>query len=1657
MVRKAFSLTLFPLLFAFLLHPAVSFSQNTEKPYVSLSYYERGVNGVVEFSSVQEVKLQARSSANNPGAAKLEIYQASLDDLLQYLVHDDKYQQIYPKVDVSKLTHLSDLELNLTKNNQDVSLPVASTGIFFVRLKMNDLSSETYVIRSPFGTIAREAKNSLVLWTQDFSTQKSLSGGGKATLYSLEKQKSVIGTANLDGDGIASLPLSKNADVAVVENQGFSSVVPLNARYLNSSYFWTTFKENNIKRRFFIFTDRPIYKPGDTVRFKAIVRDDDDARYSMPGGSVNVEVTPGYERKNFVYKNTLGVDVNGFISATFTIPKTASTGEYRIKLNPDDVGEYEWDDSGNGDSLYFKVENYRKPEYFINAESPQVDVVRGDTVDIKINGEYYSGQPLANAVINYRIYSNDYGYYDSEYYFPDNGNHYYRLWNGNDVDSGTITLDSKGRSKITLPTNKNDSVGKHQVYFFEFSYQDDTGNPSTTGVNVFVRSGEYSLYRDGYSGYGGKPNEKISLPLVLKANRQGVSLSQKVDAVVTRTWWEETRDPGSKYSHYSSKTEEVGKYSFTTDSSGKSVFNITPQKTGSYEIKTEITDSRGNKITKSFYLWVNDQYSYYNYDGGETNSIRITPDKKSYRPGDIALVTINSTVANRDVFLAVERGYQDRYQVVHLDGNQKTVDIKILDQDLPNIYLTAKTFDTDSLAGDVQNVTIDSSGKKAYFTVSADKQNYAPGDDVIVNISAKDSSGNPLETNFAIWSVDKAIFALTDKNYGDVFERFWNNRYNNTTEANSLEGIMVSPAAEKGGCFLPGTKIKMGDGSTKSIEDVKPGDQVLTRLSDDTSKLVKTTVSATHQTSVPDYLIINKTLRVTGNHLIFVDQHWRQAGLLQIGDNLTDIDGNQIKVSSIERLRGQTAVYNLTTDRYHTYFADNLYVHNQKGEAPRDNFSDTAYWNVSVNTNSQGQAQVKFKLPDNLTTWVITALGASVDTKVGEAFTEIKVNKDLVIRPALPNILSAGDLITVTALVNNFTDLDSQATVSLKTDAGQVVSPLVQSVKILPNDFSSVSWQIKVGNPGNAKLEFSVKDNHNRSDSIIQKIDIRSPGYWQQSSEFKTGSTNFSVSKPSQGFDSQKTSLKLSLSSSVLGSLPSAMRYLINYPYGCTEQTSSSLLAKIIAKKYPAAFAEAIKKDSGLYTIDDGVAKLASLQNYDGGWPWWWGGSESFVTAHVYRLLNEARRVGVNFDDSLLDSAQNYLQANFDNDTLENKVAKAYGLSFSADSKLHKSVNQDLDKLDADYLAMAVIANIASGQSDPSQNGLNLLLSRAQITTGSAYWPAGKTARFGSVETSTALAIQALVKSNSHLAEAAKAINYLMKNRHYDYWASTYATAQTILAITDYSQLQKESETNQTYAVSLGGKTLTTGKFVGYQSSPIEIDIDPSKIPQSGELSLVTSGTGELYSTLTQKWWLTDPSGAKASHGVTVTKKIINHKGEEYNLTPGDLVDVIINVEFDQKTANTDGYAVIEDHLPSGLIPVNTHLNNESVDANSYYENYSREYLTDGIIIPVYYGKQNTVYSYQARVISAGTFNVPPAYFAMMYYPEVWSRSDSSTIEVASQVKINPLIQAQKAIPAATAQAKSFIRQFIIPIIFVVVSGLIVFVVTVYVNKKKLN
>ncbi len=1583
--------------------------------------------GLISLASTDEPAVQI-GGYNISGNATVEVYKANPDMLLDYLTHDKDGKQTKTKPDVSKLEFVGTTSHSINTNSYEgskVSLPLAESGVWYLKVKIGNVNADAFVLRSGYGILAKEGDNEFIFWGQDFKTKRSINAGSLSVLNMQDTKKSLSQT-NFDSEGLAKAPITEEADIAFAQINDQIAIVPLNLKYLNTPSY-KSYLQKAQNTNYFVFTDRPLYKPGDKVYFKAILRNDDDARYTIPSGSAKVKISSGYGPEEIKYEKTYPISSEGTVVGEYQLSADAKVGGYSLEISTGGSNEnISWSESHwwNG-SVYFDVEYFQKPQYFIEVTSPKTELIAGDKSTFKIQASYFSGQPLAGQKVKYRVAAGD--YYDYQYYSDINylrsslSNDYkYSYYGSHTVLEGVTELDKNGQKEITFDTKMDFNNGRSQVFAIEATLDDNSQTPSFSRQNVLVYAGQYGIYRSDYS-YGGKVNTDLSIPLQLyayepDANIAGVQLTAKVH------WetWESYNDPNQKYPQYKKVEQDLSEIKGTTDSKGNVKLNFKPQKVGFYTFKIQGTDEKGNTIGNTFYAYVSDQdQPAYTPQGG--NELTVSTDREQYSPGDTVKLSIYSKTSDRDVFLAMERGRVNRFQIVHLNGNKGSIDLPILDTDIPNMYAKVSAFSSNALDGSSVNLKVSTLSKRVVVGLKFDSKKYAPGDTVNVQVTTKDGFGNPVSSDVALWAVDKAIFELSDSKLGNIFNTFWNERGDTTQEDHSLEGI-VAYSAEGGGCFLSGTKILMSDGKEKNIEDVKVGDYVLTYTSDSSKKLVKAKVLATQKAVDPGYLIINGNLKVTPDHIIMANGVWREAGSVQFGDELLSSNGDKVKVYSIEWQRGKVDVYNLTVDKYHTYFANGLYVHNQKGDS-RSTFKDTAYWNPSVKTNSSGLATVSFKLPDNLTTWTVAAVADTADTKVGQTTEEIIVTKDVIVRPILPNIIRLGDTLVVSALVQNSTDSDKNFDVDLKFDSGDVTTTSFKNVKIATNSIERFAWEIKPQkeNP-NAKLEVTaqVSDNEKISDGVISEIPVIPFGYFVTTSEAGDGNKDYNIAIP-QNVSKEKSKLTLSLSPTVLGTLPTAMKYLVNYPYGCTEQITSRFVPALIAKANPTLFADALKDKDIDEIIQKGIARLVATQNGDGGWTWWFTGtSDPYISSYVAEYLVYAQKLGYKVDKNSLDRARGYLGSKSYYDykqqkeiayTDDEKAIKNYGLVILGNTKDIHTVN--VESLSLDTLALNVITNSSLGNKNPASNGLNRLTSMAQTQGDSVYWEAGSKLHFGSKDASTAFAIRAIIASNGDRELAVKASKYLIRNRKFEYWSNTFATAQVVRAVTDLSKTGGESNPNFLYSVTLDDKELANGQVQNIKDKLQDIDIDTSKINSKGSnLKVTIEGQGQLYSAFVSKLFYTDTKADAVKNGLSIKREYINEKGDQYQLAVGDSVIVKITATGPKAPEN---YAVITDELPSGMVPVNPMFKNEQYGENPLPAYFSNSYVTgmdvtqNGAVLSLYLLEPGThTFTYRARVVSAGKFTVPPAEISLMYDPAVNARTEVQTLTIAEESKLIP-------------------------------------------------
>lgn len=1470
--------------------------------------------GLISFASTDEPSVDV-SGYNISGSAEVSLYDASIESVLDYLTHDKDGKQIKQKFDLTRFRHVNNFTFQITSSDGKGSkllLPIGQQGIWYLTIKIGTTEASKFIVRSNTGILNKEGNNEYIFWGQNFKTQRSISKG-TLKLYNLLNKSSQLTSIAFDSEGIAKAPFFDNADIALFEDGEDVSVIPINLRYLNIGSSYRYFQTQSQNTKYFVFTDRPLYRPGDTVYFKAILRNDDDASYSIPKGEVEVKIFPGWDDKDAVFKRSFSISDDGTINGEYKLTEDASKGGYGLKIQSPNPADF-------GSTTYFNVEYVRKPDYFINISALQSEIIAGDKTSFKISGNYFSGQPLSKQKVKYKVISSDFYQYEhfSDRLLTIDENFAFGAWYGENITEGEVELNNKGEAKVDLNAKFPSGKNRNQVFSIEAEFDDGSGNPSFARKNILVYAAYFDIFRKDYKS-SGKVGEQLALSIILSSHRESPLLDVPLKVKIHRENWVPTDDKG-KYTQYRKEEEDFPEINTKTENDGSSFVNFNPLKVGLYTFTVEGKDYKGNiTLNKfSYYVSKDEQFTYFDNNG---SNISITADKNKYFPGDTAHLTISSKLPERDVFLSLEKGRVNRFQIVHISGNLAKIDMPITGTDMPNIYAKASSFSKSDLDNNLVNLSVSTETKKINITLKTDQKKYAPGDLVSMDILTNDSAGKPVSANLAVWAVDKALFELTDQKFPNIFSDFWRERYDGTTQSHSLEGIHAFAGGGGGG-----------------------------------------------------------------------------------------------------------------------------------GGGGRSVFKDTAYWNPEVHTDTAGRAKISFKLPDNLTTWTVTAIGSTSDTSVGEGSSEVLVSKDIVVRPILPNILRVGDEIKLSALLQNFSQKDETFNVKFKFDEGEVKVP-EQTIFVKAGDLQKINWIVFPKSENEkAKLSFEAISTEDKKigDMINIGLPVKNFGFWEKRVENKVGSVTLPI-KLLPDSDDQKSKVTLSFSQTLTGNLINAFDYLIDYPYGCVEQTMSRLVPALIVKQNPDLFTNMLK-DKNLNDITQrGFNRLSELQHSDGGWSFWYSQpSDPFITAYVFENLIMAKQVGLKVNDQMIIKAQRFFENNNPKSNSD-QALKIYALSLT-DSEKGKTIISKFDDLSPDLLSMAVIANIRNGEKDSNSNGLRKLLSISKIQGDGIYWEGGTKEHFGSRDASSALALKALLEAGTEQENIIKAGRFLTRSRSSNYWSNTFGTSEVVSALIGFSKTQKEVNPNYSYQVFLDDKEIGNGKVTDSKQMINSIDIPVSDINTNGSNIIVKqTGVGQLYSNLGISEFHTDKNAKALDHGLVVKREYISDKGEEYSLAVGDIVTVKITLSG---LSTEENYGIIEDELPSGLIPINQSFNNQEFQQDKESEDNvsDREVTENGMILSLNkITPEEKTYTYKARAVNVGTFIVPPVKASLMYAPEIYGRSGVQTIKVTESSEIIP----GKVINQKPSSL--FDKNKIIRVAFTILPIFLLIVIVFFFRKKVLN
>ncbi len=638
----------------------------------------------------------------------------------------------------------------------------------------------------------KSARGQALAWVTDMESGQPIAGA--ETIFYDEKG-SELARAATDKDGLAQVEIDakdNNANYVLVNNAGVFGFADSSFGSGFSLYdygIWSDFYAPAFRTVAYVYTERPIYRPGQPVYYKGIVRVDNDLNYRLPSDQTYHIRISNYDET--VYDGETTLNDNGTFSGEFKLDPGAALGAYTIAvLMP------QGDDENYLGSVDFNVAEYRKPEFQVQVSAAPENLLNGRDFTAQVLTTYYSGGGVGGAEVTWRLRAQPFTFQPpvdfSGYNFTDMDELAFYEYNdqGSSGESGVLAdgqglTSADGRFSLSLPASL-DKQGQSQTLVFEADLTDlaqttVSGRASVTAHRSQVYPG---IQTRGYVGQEGKPAVFDLAALDWEGN---ILPNQQLSVeIVQRVWRSVQEQLPSGRVEWKSDVEEIPVQTIddiNTNAQGKAEVRFTPEKGGVYKARVTAQDAQGNRGSATAYLWVAGK-DYIPWRQSNDRGFALITDKRSYQPGDIAEVLIASPMPGPALALVtVERGRIRYSEVVPLADNSTVVKLRITPDMAPNVYISAvviKGVDADNprpnFKTGVAQVEVATRQQELKVTLTPDKPQAAPGEQVRYTITTTSKDGSPVSAEVSLSLSDLATLSLLPPNSPPILDFFYNRR-----------------------------------------------------------------------------------------------------------------------------------------------------------------------------------------------------------------------------------------------------------------------------------------------------------------------------------------------------------------------------------------------------------------------------------------------------------------------------------------------------------------------------------------------------------------------------------------------------------------------------------------------------------------------------------------------------------------------------------------------------------------------------------------------------------------------------------------------------------------------------------------------------------------
>ena len=744
-----------------------------------------------------------------------------------------------------------------------------------------------------------------------------------------------------------------------------------------------------------------------------------------------------------------------------------------------------------------------------------------------------------------------------------------------------------------------------------------------------------------------------------------------------------------------------------------------------------------------------------------------------------------------------------------------------------------------------------------YLTIdiTSDADGYQPGETGTYQVSVSDDEGNPVTAELSIGLVDEAVYQIQPEFAPDIRQFFFGDRRQYAIRSSSTFS------------FKPYFKLAPGGAGMGNLESGPPG-------------IMEEETSFSHGFAAEGIVTLDARAEF---------------------DRVQPMERSLAMASSraMKELPGESVI------------------------VVREDFQSTVFWQPDVTTGSDGKGTVEVTFPDPLTTWKATARGIAHDNRFGVAEHITQTRLPLIARLQAPRFFVVGDELLVSGVYSNNTSqtltvrphlsigpADILHLAGYSDEQGRIVPGHPERIRIPPNGQSRVDWKVDVRLEGEARIRLT-----GQSDQVADAVEQRYPVYAHGIQKFVGASgkvigehLKVTIDLPADRV-AEATSFHVRVTPSVAVTMLDALPYLIEYPYGSTEQTVSRFVPCVVALKSLRDLGLDVEDvaarmfggveieyagDRRIHSagrhdlseldrmVEAGVARLKDFQHRSGGWGWWKEGTDdAYMTAYVVWGLTLAKMAGAKVDREMLRRGRGFLEQRlieqehkFDLQAwmLHSLASRNRGVPdnrptrMEADAFLNLMRNRDrlnpyvraLVALTATYFsfdedARLLVENLTNGVVRDDRPDRSVLIAPVAGSNpgvvSTAHWgEAGAFFRWsdGGVE-ATAFALMALLAADSDHDLVEPVLNWLMRNRRGAQWSNTRDSAICVLALTDYLLATGEMDAVLRYKLRVNGSDMadTSVSLTNVLEVPSDFQIDAEHLRDGANEIEIIRKSGE--------------------------------------------------------------------------------------------------------------------------------------------------------------------------------------------------------------------